>query len=128
MPILSGDTLADTHGARPYLYMYPVEDILSWTCSKPHETTDFSAVLLKDRAVDFGDIGSYNFNMPVALPSGAFERYRLVYINPETGRVNVMFMNSQGDTIDPLTNLPILPVPIELELTKIPFVTITVLR
>jgi len=126
MPALSGNTLADTQGARPYLYMYPVEDILSWTCSKPHETTDFSAILLRDRGVDFGDIGSYNFRMPVALPSGAFERYRLVYINPETGRVNVLFMDSQGEAIDPITNLPILPVPIELELTRIPFVMLNI--
>jgi hypothetical protein len=126
MPALTGKTLAETHGARPYLYMYPVEDILSWTCSKPHETTDFSAVLLRDRGVDFGDISSYNFNMPVALPSGAFERYRLVYINPETGFVNVMFMDSNGDPIDPLTNLPILPVAIELELTRIPFVMLSI--
>lgn len=126
MPATQAKTLADSQGVRPYLYMYPVEDILSWSCSKPHETTDFSAVLLRDRGVDFGDIGSYNFRLPVPLPSGAFERYRLVYINPDTGRVNVMFMDSGGSPIDPLTNLPTLPNPIELELTRIPFVMLSI--
>jgi len=36
MPSFSGGTLAETQGVRPYLYMYPVEDILSWTCAKQH--------------------------------------------------------------------------------------------
>ena len=126
MPAFSACTLADSQGARPYLYMYPVEDILSWTCSKPHETTDYSAVLLRDRGVDFGDITSYNFRMPVPLPSGAFERYRLVYINPETGRVNVMFMDTGGNPICPYTHQHIDPEPIELELTRIPFVMLDI--
>jgi hypothetical protein len=126
MPALSACTLADSLGARPYLYMYPVEDILSWTCSKPHETTDYSAILLRDRGVDFGDIGSYNFQMPVALPSGSYERYRLVYINPETGRVNVMFMDQGGNPICPYTNQRTNADPIELELTRIPFVMVDI--
>ena len=124
MPSFSGGTLAETQGVRPYLYMYPVEDILSWTCAKQHEATDFAAVLLRDRGVDFGDMGGYNFNIPVALPSGSFERYRLVYINPATGRVNVMFMDSGGNPIDPNTNQPTDANPIELELTRIPFVMV----
>jgi len=126
MPALSAQTLADTQGARPYLYQYPVEDILSWTCSKPHETTDFSAILLRDRGVDFGDLDGYNFRLPVQLPSGSIERYRLVYINQDTGRVNVLFMDTSGNTIDPYTNLPTLAIPIELELTKIPFVMLNI--
>jgi hypothetical protein len=126
MPSFSAQTLADTQGARPYLYMYPVEDILSWTASKPHETTDFSAILLRDRGVDFGDMDSYNFKIPVQLPTGSFERYRLVYINEDTGRVNVLFMDSSGNPIDPYTNKPTYMEPIELELTRIPFVMISI--
>jgi len=106
MPSFNAQTMADIQDVRPYLYMYPVEDILSWTTSKPNELSDFSAVLLRDRGVGFGDINSYNLKLPVQLPSGSFERYRLVYINPETARVNILFMDTQGNPIDPDTNLP----------------------
>ena len=119
-------TIADTQGARPYLYAYPVEDILSWTTTKPHETSDFSAVLLRDRGVDFGDMDNYNFRIPVQLPSGSFERYRLAYINEATGFVNVIFMDAGGNPIDPATNKPTTAGPIELELTQIPFVMLSI--
>ena len=127
MPVLTEQPLlADTQNVRPYLYMYPVEDILSWTCAKQHELTDFSAVLLRDRGVDYGNMTGYNFKIPIKLPSGTFERYRLVYINPDTGFVNIVFMNSQGTPINPETNLPTLDGPIELQITKIPFVMLSI--
>ena len=43
-PTVPGNaTLADVKNYRPYLYFYPIEDILSWTCSKPDEPSTFQA-------------------------------------------------------------------------------------
>ena len=53
-PLVPADaTLADIGGVAPYLYKYDIEDILSWTCSKPEEPSEFQAVLLRDTVMQF---------------------------------------------------------------------------
>lgn len=123
-PIVSGRTLADVGNAKPYFYMYPVEDICSWTLTKPGMEQEYQSILLKDVVVDYNDL-SY-FNIPVELPSGQLERYRLLYLDPETGFVNVMFFDTSGKQIDPITNEPAQIGPIQLELRKIPFVMLDI--
>lgn len=116
MPRLEGSTLADIGGKRPYVYHYPVEDILSWSASKPEAPGEFQAVLLRDRGIDFNTT-----IMPgVSIPSGKYTRYRLMWIDQNTGRVKMrlfddkdMQINLQGFA-DPGND-------IELELTRIPF-------
>ncbi len=54
MPKLSGETLAETYKARPYLYHYCAEDIRSWTTVSDSGECVYTNVLLKDyvREVD----------------------------------------------------------------------------
>ncbi len=109
----SGPTLADAQNATPYLYTYRVEDILSWYCSLPEQTSDFQAVLLRDWCVD------HNTHAGVQLPSGQFQRFRLVWID-EDGFVNYQFFNEKNVPIDSVGNVG--GGPVKLQLKKIPFV------
>jgi len=89
-----GPTLADAAGASPYLYMYPVEDILSWKCSRPQDDSDFEAVLLRDWCIDY-DTSFGN----VSLPKGKVERYRLVWKEPQDGFIWYQFFDPDGSPI-----------------------------
>ena len=122
MPPVNGPTLADTMGMRPYLYIYQVEDILSWSVSSPSNPSEFKAVLLRDRGVDY----HVDNLLGVTLPIGSFERFRLVWLDPGTGHVMIRFLNTAAEPIDPMSGLPTLDPPIELQLTRIPFVMIDI--
>lgn len=121
MPPLAGPTLADVGGARPYLYRYQVEDILSWSVSKPYDPSEFQAILLRDKGVDFSQ---YDMS-GIPLPSGEFERYRLIWVDEDTGFVNVQFYDTSGATITP-EGFPSDGTPITLGLTRIPFVLLDI--
>jgi len=121
MPQLSGPTLADVGGARPYLYMYQVEDILAWSASDPTHPSDFQALLLRDIGLDYASHDIYN----IQLPSGEFERYRLIWIDQATGLVNVQFYDDESQPITP-TGEPSDGTPIVLNLTRIPFVLLDI--
>lgn len=122
MPPVNGPTLADTMGMRPYLYLYQVEDILSWSVSSPSNPSEFKAVLLRDRGVDY----HIDNLLGVTLPIGSYERFRLVWLDPGTGHVMVRFLNTAAEPIDPMSGLPTLDPPIELQLTRIPFVLLDI--
>jgi len=121
MPQLSGPTLADTGGARPYLYMYQVEDILAWSLSKPEDPGEFQAVLLRDKGIDFTQHDMYDIKMP----GSEYERYRLIWIDKETGFVNVQFYDAEGMAISPDGEYAA-EVPVVLALTRIPFVILDI--
>lgn len=110
-----GPTMADAANASPYLYMYKVEDILSWRCALPEDDSDYEAILLRDWCIDYDSAWGQ-----VALPKGNFERYRLVWKDPSDGFVWYQFFDSAGQ--------PILPdgtpgeAPKRLNLRRIPFV------
>ncbi len=126
MPALQATTLAETKNARPYLYMYPVEDILSWTASRPDQPSEYQAILLRDRCVDYGDLSNFSNQLPVTLPQGSYERYRFVFKCPEDGRVRVQFFNKQGHPITP-DNIELNSVdPIQLDLEQIPFTVLDI--
>lgn len=108
-------TLAETGSVRPYLYHYPVEDIFSWTCAKPDEPSEFQAVLLRDTVLDF-DQRTY-------LPMLTVQRYRMLWIDRNSGRVNLQFYDLEGNEID-RNGQP--SGPVELELTRIPFVMLDI--
>ena len=111
-PTVPGNaTLADVKNYRPYLYFYPIEDILSWTCAKPDEPSTFQAILLRDVVL--------NFDQRTYLPTTTVERFRMLWIDRDTGRVNLQFLDTAGNPIDREGN----PAgAVELELTRIPFV------
>lgn len=111
--VIPGDTLADVGTARPYLYSYQVEDILSWSCTKPDEPSEYRSLLLRDTCLDC--------DLSTMLPLQQFQRFRLLWIDQDTGLVNLQFYSADGDPIDRDGN------PggaIELELTRIPFIVL----
>ena len=108
-------TLANTGNVAPYLYRYDIEDILSWTCSKPEEPSEFQAVLLRDTVMQFDQ--SY------FLPTVQVQRYRYLWINPDTGKVNLQFYDIQGSPVDQFGQPS---GAVELELTRIPFVMLDI--
>lgn len=117
-PRSKGETLADVNGARPYLYRYRVEDILSWSCTKPEEPTEFQALLLRDKGLDYAthEVES------IELPSGEYERYRLLWVDEDDGFVRVQFYDSIGKPIDADGNEQVIEEPMTLALRRIPFV------
>ncbi len=121
-PEFSGNTLADTEDVRPYLYMYPIEDILSWNLTKTNQRSEFKALLLRDRVIDYNAPISTHMGTQIELPSGELERYRMIWIDDETGKVNIQFYNLDSKPINPQTNVTTNTGPIQLNLTRIPFV------
>lgn len=113
--IVTGDTLADASGVHPYLYAYQIEDILSWSSTKPDEPSEFQSVLLRDTAMDY--------DRRTLLPLQTFQRFRLIWIDQDTGKVNVQFYDMHGNEIDRDGNPS---GAIELELTRIPFVLLDI--
>jgi hypothetical protein len=97
MPRLSGfRTMADEGNARPYTYMYRVEDILSWAVAKPEEPGDFTAVLLRDRGIDYNQ----GFAHGAYLPSGGYTRYRFIWLDPITRKVKMKLYDEDDNVID----------------------------
>lgn len=117
-PRAQGETLADVNGARPYLYRYKVEDILSWSCTKPEDPMEFQALLLRDKGLDFV---SHELEA-IELPYGEYERYRLLWVDKEDGFVRVQFYDQNGAPVDSDGEPQIIEEPIVLGLTRIPFV------
>ncbi len=107
-------SLADVRqsGFRPYLYLYQVEDILSWRCSKPEDQSEFQALLLRDTCLDF--------DQDTLLPLQAFERFRLLWIDDSDGLVRLQFYNGDGIAVN-RDGSPAVE-PIVLNLNRIPFV------
>jgi hypothetical protein len=114
--VVNGGTLADAVLARPYLYSYAVEDILSWSCTRPEEPSEFQSILLRDTCLHFDE--------RTMLPLTTFQRYRLMWIDKNTGLVNLQFYDQHGKEID-RDGEPTLA-PTVLELTRIPFAMIDI--
>lgn len=104
-------TLAGS-GVQPYLYQYAVEDILNWKMAGPDKESQFQAILLRDTTLQF--------DQRTLLPSTTGERYRLMWIDSETGNVMLQFYSIDGDPID--SDGQPADGPVMLELKQIPFV------
>ena len=109
--------LLDAQKASPYLYCYQIEDILSWTSSKPEAPSEFQAVLLRDTVMQFDQVW--------LLPTIEVQRYRFLWIDPVTQHVNLQFYDLQGTPVDAQNNPG---GPIKLELSRIPFVLLDIGR
>ena len=102
MPKLFGfRTMADEGNARPYCYKYDVEDILSWAVAKPEEPGEYTAILLRDRGIDYNQ----GFGSGVYLPSGGYTRYRFVWIDPKDLQVKMKLLDEEDNLIDLEGNL-----------------------
>jgi len=124
MPRLDGASLAEVGDARPYLYKYDVEDILSWSIRRPEQPGEFQAVLLRDQGI------AYNQAFPFggSLPDGDYIRYRYMWIDEATGKVKMKVYNDENVPID-LDGHPVIDdgnETITLDLTRIPFVMPTI--
>lgn len=111
----AGATLANVSRPAPYLYKYDIEDILSWTCSKPEAPSEFQAILLRDTVMQY--------DQSTMLPSLSVERYRYMWIDLATGKVNLQFYNLKKEEVDS-AGLP--GGPMQLELDRIPFVLLDI--
>lgn len=106
LPPLVSNSVADSAQARPYLYSYAVEDIISWSCPDPEEPQKLHALLLRDQ--------SLTYDQTTFLPSSTTYRYRHLWIG-EDGRVRVQFLDSKSEPEDE---------PLVLDLDRIPFVMV----
>lgn len=111
--IPAGATLANVSQPAPYLYKYDIEDILSWTCSKPEAPSEFQALLLRDTTMQY--------DQSTLLPTLSVQRYRYLWI--EGGRVHLQFFNLKKEEVDS-AGLP--GGPMQLELDRIPFVLLDI--
>lgn len=91
MPDNVGDTLLESAGKKPYLYMYRAEQMLSWTY-RTDRADEFQSVLLVDYVDDTETIS--------ALPIGVWSRYRHIWLEPTDGKVHVQYFNEDSDYID----------------------------
>lgn len=115
MPVVEGPTLADATGKRPYLYAYSIEDILSWSATKPENPNEFQSLLLRDSYI--------SYDHRTMLPLNMSQRYRMLWIDQNTGLVNLQFYDLKGDEVDRDGNPG---GPYELQLTRIPFVMVDI--
>lgn len=113
-PIDDQSTLADVAGKHPYIYMYRAEDIRSWAMRPYTNTQELQSVLLRDWIFDLDDNSG--------LPIGTLSNYRHLWLDPITGFVNIQFYDSSGSAINPDGSLNPIPVPIQLNIKRIPFV------
>lgn len=118
MPEINGPTIADSRNKRPYLYMYQIEDILSWSCTRPEEESEFQSVLLRDTCFDL--------DHRTKLTTGTVQRFRLLWINQDTRKVNMQFFDEDGLPITRDGFETSKDTFIELDLTRIPFVMPTI--
>jgi hypothetical protein len=113
-PATPGGTLADSP-MTPYLYPYQIEDILAWQHSSPEEISEFKSLLVRDTVCDYDAV--------TLLPTITFKRFRRLWINEETGKVNVQFYDITGQEVD-AKGKP--SGPVELNLERIPFVLLDI--
>jgi hypothetical protein len=109
-------TLADVYKARPYIYKYDVEDILNWSCAKAEEPSEFQSVLLRDTVLQF--------DQRTMLPTLTTQRYRLLWIDQDTGLVMLQFYDLEGNEVGPDGEPSVGP--IQLQLRRIPFVLLDI--
>jgi hypothetical protein len=111
-----GSNLIQTADLQPYVYMYRVEDILSWNCRDNGDPDEYQSVLLRDRCLCL-DHDTY-------LVTSTVDRFRHLWIDPVTGKVNVQFYDKDGEKVDRDGNFS--NVPVELDLTSIPLVMLDI--
>jgi len=109
--IPEANTLADINGFRPWLYVYKVEDILSFACNNPEQPSEFKSVLLRDTVAQYDEMSG--------LPTEDVVRFRHLWIDDNDGYVWSQFYDTEDMPIDRDGNPS---GPIRLGLRRIPFI------
>lgn len=104
-PSVSEATLLTDASHKAYLYTYRVDQILNWVKNDPENPNEYQSITLRENEDTFDDVHG--------MPNGTRKRTRHVWINGETGKVNVQFHYADETIVTPTH---------ELQLTKIPFV------
>lgn len=89
---LERNDLYSASAARPYVYFYRREDILTWKCMSPDQPSEFRSVLLRDTCEEL--------DVDTSLPIGQFQRYRLLFVDEATGDVKCRFMDDAGEVLE----------------------------
>jgi hypothetical protein len=106
--IKTGSSVLETKNARPYFYMYKVEDILNWIPDDSISPNDFKSVLLRDNSFQLNTAG---------FPTGATTRFRHIYTDPD----GLIHIDTYTSDYKPETNSILSP-----QIKKIPFVMPTI--
>lgn len=102
MPPLPGPTVADKGNKHPYVYHYKTEDIRNW---RYDQNGELIMVSLRDH-VDVLD-------SRVGLPTDSTERFRLLWLDPVDGYVQVAWLDKDDNLIGDV---------FKLRLRRLPFV------
>lgn len=89
MPAISGETIQDTYHDRPYLYLYPTEDIRTWSYQYQDGQYQFNNVLLRD--------GIEVVNPETGMPEGTSHRWRRVWLDSDG--VHIKFFDTSGEAV-----------------------------
>ena len=108
----AGATLADVSRPAPYLYKYDIEDILSWTCSKPEAPSEFQAILLRDTVMQY--------DQSTLLPTLSVAAVPLPVDRPGHGQGQLAVLQPQEGAGGSVRGSP--AAQSQLELDRIPFV------
>ena len=92
MPEISGLSIADVSGKRPYVYVYRAEDIRSWTLDESTDENEYTNILLRDYIYTYDDV--------TGLATGLISRFRRLWISGDDGKVHVQFYNQTGTIVD----------------------------
>lgn len=112
-PSVIPTTLAED-ARNPFLYIYRVEDIISWTLEKEENPGIFKAVLLRDHVLNFDS------SFGVDLPKGRATRFRLVWKDDVTGKVHYKLLDKDKNVIFLPDSLPDGSVMLDIEI--VPFI------
>lgn len=118
MPAVSGVTVADAVGKRPYVYMYHAEDIRSWCYDEEANSNEFTNILLRDY---------YNsYDEATGLPTGIICRYKRLWIGGD-GFVHCQYYDETGEMTDNKgVKAEGLDTEIVLQIQRIPFVLLEI--
>ncbi len=108
MPKFSGETVLDAYNQRPYLYIYPAEDIRSWAYQYQSGQAYLSNILLRDTLAET--------DPDTGLPMGNSTRFRRMWL--DTDGVHVKFFDNSGEAQGEEIILR--------NLTRIPFISLEI--
>lgn len=118
-PLEEGMTKADTDGKRPYLYCYPIQDIMSWETYFKNGWISYKTILIRESFTIIDEESG--------LPEGSGTRYLRLWIN-KNGKVSAQYYMPVSTTVgtSAVPETYEAKPPVELNLTEIPIVEFSI--